>query len=165
MSPDWGKELHNYLVHALDHAARLAETAREKNDFRMTSSGPDDTRVVELCIETMRDAAAVAEEIAALPARPDGPSPTVPARDPAAPAFAPLAAAMQQTLARFAQGARTLEERRHTLRGTTLAAVAAGSFNADDAIARVDKMRCLDMLAHHAWRSAAYLVRLEDHGD
>jgi len=154
-------------LHALDHAARLAETAREVADFRMTSNEPDDMRAVQLCVEAMRDTAAVAGEIAALPAAPDGISPTVSAREtPASPTFpfASPAAATEQTLARLERGARTLAGLRQTIRSTTLAAVAAGSGTATQAIARVDNARFLDIFAHLAWRSAAHLVGHEGQG-
>jgi phosphate:Na+ symporter len=39
-----------------------------------------------------------------------------------------------------------------------LGAVANGTLTADAAIVRVDTVRSLEALAHHAWRSAAHLM-------
>jgi phosphate:Na+ symporter len=47
---------------------------------------------------------------------------------------------------------------RRTHRSATLSAVANGTLTADAAIVRVDTVRSLEALAHHAWRSAAHLA-------
>jgi hypothetical protein len=54
--------------------------------------------------------------------------------------------------------AKTLGEQRQAHRTATLSAVAAEELAADEAIARVDTVRRLEALAHHAWRSAAQLI-------
>jgi phosphate:Na+ symporter len=54
--------------------------------------------------------------------------------------------------------AKTLGELRSSHRSATLNAVASGALTASEAIVRVDTVRRLDALAHHAWRSAAQLV-------
>jgi len=51
-----------------------------------------------------------------------------------------------------------LGELRRTHRSATLGAVADGTLSADAAIVRVDTLRSLEALAHHAWRSSAHLV-------
>ena len=54
--------------------------------------------------------------------------------------------------------AKTLNELQRAHRTATLRAVANGVLTAGEAIVRVDTVRRLDALAHHAWRSAAQLV-------
>jgi phosphate:Na+ symporter len=54
--------------------------------------------------------------------------------------------------------ANTLDELQRSHRSATLGAVANGALTAGEAIIRVDTVRRLDALAHHAWRSAAQLV-------
>jgi len=148
-------------LHALDHAIRLAETASNEDDSQTTTIGPEDMRAAQLCAEAMRDAAAVAGEIAAPSAARGGTLPIAPLREtPGLPesSFDAVAARTEETLARLEHCARTLGDLRHSHRTTTLGAVAAGALTAQQAIARVDKVRRLDMLAHHAWRTAVELV-------
>src|SRR5262249_36827248 len=54
-------------LHALDHASRLAETAREANDFGAAGTQAGDARAIQLCAEAMRLAATIAREVATLP--------------------------------------------------------------------------------------------------
>jgi phosphate:Na+ symporter len=54
--------------------------------------------------------------------------------------------------------AKELTELRRTHRAATLSAASTGALTAGDAIVRVDTVRTLEALAHHAWRSAAHLV-------
>ena len=61
-------------------------------------------------------------------------------------------------LARLELRAKELGELRGTHRNETLSAVANGALTAGEAIVRVDRVRNLEALAHHAWRSAAHLV-------
>ncbi len=51
-----------------------------------------------------------------------------------------------------------LEELQLAHRAATLGAVASGTLTADEAIIRVDAVRRLKDLSHHAWRSVAHLV-------
>jgi phosphate:Na+ symporter len=51
-----------------------------------------------------------------------------------------------------------LGEIRRTHRSATLGAVANGALTADVAFVRVEAVRGLEALSHHAWRSAAHLV-------
>jgi phosphate:Na+ symporter len=146
-------------VHALDNAYRLAETASPEIDLRAVSSGPEDVRAAELCAEVMRRAASIADEIAALPgnarSKPTHPAPEAPGADPAPDA---PAASTQESLDLLERCAKKLGELRDTHRSATLSAVASGALTAGEAIARVERVRNLDALAHHAWRSAAHLV-------
>jgi phosphate:Na+ symporter len=146
-------------VHALDNASRLAEMASPEIDLRVVSSGPDDVRAAELCADVMRHAASIAGEIAALPgdtrSKPLHPAPEAPGTDaaPNAPAVP-----IQESLDLLERCAKELGELRRTQRSATLSAVASGALTAGEAIVRVERVRSLDALAHHAWRSAAHLV-------
>jgi phosphate:Na+ symporter len=127
-------------LHALDHASRLAEAASGAIDFATVGGGPDDVRAGGLCADAMRSAAAVAGEVAEPP-------------DPTKSAIATDAA-----LVELERSATELSELRRSHRNATLGAVANGTLTADAAIVRVDTVRSLEALAHHAWRSAAHLV-------
>jgi len=148
-------------LHALDHASRMAEAAREGGDFAAAGTQPGDARAVQLCAEAMQRAAAIVREVATLP---DGHPHTVP---PAANREAPMtpdagsdapAISATQALAQLEYCAKALGDLRRGHRTDTLGAVANGTLTAGDAMARVDAVRILEALAHHAWRSAAHLV-------
>jgi phosphate:Na+ symporter len=138
-------------LHALDHATRLAETANGKIDFGTLSESPDDTRAGGLCAEAMRSATAVAGDVGFAPALGQGPRAT--AGSPGA-----VAASSEQALVRLERSATELKDMQRSYRGATLGAVANGTLSADAAFVRVDTVRSLEALAHHAWRSAAHLV-------
>jgi phosphate:Na+ symporter len=136
-------------LHALDHASRLAEAAGERPEIAPgATGGPEDARAALLCAEAMRNAASVAREVAEESALSDHAAPIKSLETPDA-----LAA-----LARLEQCAKALGELRSAHRGATLSAAATGALTADQAILRVDTVRRLDVLAHHAWRSAAHLA-------
>jgi phosphate:Na+ symporter len=65
-----------------------------------------------------------------------------------------------QALAQLEHCAKELGAFRREHRSATLSSVASGALTAEEAIARVDAVRRLEALAHHAWRSAAHLVGL-----
>src|SRR5262245_26732570 len=134
-------------LHALDHASRLAEVASEQGDFGALPQGPEDERATALCAEAMRHAAAIAGEVGALPDEVDR------AATVEAPEQAP-----EQSIVQLEQCANTLRELQAAHRKATLSSVASGAVSADEAIARVDRVRLLDTIAHHAWRSAAHLL-------
>ena len=131
---------------ALDDASRLAEVVGEKGDFGPRPGASEDVRAAELCAEAMRNAALIADEVGALPGSPDKAA-AVTARGERS--FA---------LAQLEHAATALRELQPTHRKTTLSSVATGAVTADEAIARVDDVRRLEALAHHAWRSASHLV-------
>jgi len=133
-----------WTLHALDDAARLAEVAGAKRESAREPGGPDDDRAAELCAKAMRHAAAIAEEVGALPGAPDR--------------AAPVEA---QALSQLQDDAKTLRELRETYRRVTLGSVAGGALSADKAMTRVDAVRRLEAIAYHAWRSAANLVGSE----
>jgi phosphate:Na+ symporter len=129
-------------LHALDNASRLAEVASEKDGLGPAPGRPEDSRAVQLCAEAMRHATSIADEVGALPDR--------------AAHATPVEA--HEALVRLGNCATTLREFQPAQRKATLSSVAGGSVSAEEAIARVDMVRRLDELAHHAWRSAAHLI-------
>ena len=143
-------------LHALDHAARLAEVAGEKAELGSVPSGSEDVRAAELCAEAMRNAVLIAGEVGALP---DGPDQAAPAE-----AFdgekevAAIGAPTEQAMIQLEHCAKTLRELQRAHREVTFSSVAGGVVSANEAIARVDTVRRLEALARHAWRSAAQLV-------
>ena len=142
-------------LHALDHATRLAETANGKLDFATLGGSPDDTRAGALCAEAMRSATSVAGGVGFAPAT--GPRAT--AGSPGSDATrGAVAASSEQALVRLERSATELKEMQRSYRSATLGAVANGTLSADAAFVRVDTVRSLEALAHHAWRSAAHLV-------
>jgi phosphate:Na+ symporter len=127
-------------LHALDHAARLAEVAGETNGAAPISSGPDDLRAAQLCEQVLKDAAWVAREVdAAKPGHTDG-------------------ALIADARTRLEDGAKALRELQLAHRQATLASVAGGALNAGEAMARVDRVRRLESLARHASRCATHLA-------
>jgi phosphate:Na+ symporter len=147
-------------LHALDHASRLAEAASEEAGLATTNGGPDDVRAVQLCADAMRSAASIAAEVAALPGtRQGGAASKSQSETPAAGAASEASPASdEEALARLKRCAGELGELRQAHRSATLSAVATGALTAGEAIVRVDTVRRLAGLAHHAWRSAAHLV-------
>jgi phosphate:Na+ symporter len=144
-------------LHALDHASRLAETAGGGVDFGAVRGGPDDVRAGQLCADAMRSAASVAGEVAVLPGIAESPQATSASRGGDA-ATCAAAVSTEEALAKLERCAMELGELRRTHRSATLGAVADGRLTADAAIVRVDTLRNLEALAHHAWRSSAHLV-------
>jgi phosphate:Na+ symporter len=137
-------------LHALDHASRLAETAAGTN-FKAAHGGLDDVHPSQLCSDAMRSAAAIANGVA--------PPPDIhqtPRMTPAT--FGAIALPTDEALVQLERCATELEKLQRSQRSATLGAVANGTLTADAAIVRVDMLRSLQALAHHAWRSAAHLV-------
>jgi phosphate:Na+ symporter len=144
-------------LHALDHASRLAETASEGIDFGTVGTGPDDARVGQLCADAMRTAVSVADEDAALPSFGESPRVTPASPGVGATSGAPGMSTVE-ALVQLKHYATELSELRRAHRSATLSAVANGTLTADAAMVRVDTVRSLEALAHHAWRSAAHLA-------
>jgi phosphate:Na+ symporter len=119
----------------------MAERASRKVDFGMMRGGPEDARGGQLCADAMRIAASVAGEVEALPGI------TQSSR-----------ASTEEALAQLNRCASELAELQPSHRSATLGAVANGTLTADAAIVRVDMLRSLVALAHHAWRSVAHLA-------
>ena len=129
-------------MHALDHASRLAETASGAIDFGTVRGGPDDVRAAQLCANAMRSAALVAGEVTAGADTTSGAA----------------VVSTEETLVQVERCATELQELHRGYRRATLGAVANGTLTADAAIVLVDMVRSFEVLARHAWRSAAYLV-------
>jgi phosphate:Na+ symporter len=134
--------------HALDHASRLAEMAGEQPEFGTAKEGSEDSGAALLCAEAMQNAMTVVREVAEESALSDHAAPIKSVVSPEA-----LAA-----LVRLEQCAKTLGALRGAHRSATLNAAAGGELTADQAILRIDTVRRLEALAHHAWRSAAHLA-------
>jgi phosphate:Na+ symporter len=144
-------------LHALDHASRLAEVARDDGEFQTVSSGEDDARAAKLCIEAMQGAAAVAGRVAE-PSVSGHTSVELPPIVEGLQDAAPESGSSDETLVQLERCAKALSELLPSHRRSTLAAVATGALTTDEAILRVEMMRRLEALARHAWRSAAKLV-------
>jgi phosphate:Na+ symporter len=145
-------------LHSLDHASRLAETAGEKVEFRTVTGGPKDERAAHLCADAMRNAASIADGVAASRA-----APIMSERDSRGSSDADATVdecgtSAEDALDRLEQSAKALGELQRAHRIETLSAVANGALTASEAIVRVDTVRRLQAFAYHAWRSAAQLV-------
>jgi phosphate:Na+ symporter len=139
-------------LHALDHASRLTEAANGGANFGSAGDGPEDIRARELCAETMRTAAAIARGVAA-------PAPPLVAVSRSADAMAgPRAIQTDEAIAELDRCTTQLGEVLRTHRSATLGAVANGTLTADAALVRVEAVRALQALSHHARRSAVHLV-------
>ena len=150
-------------LHALDHASRLAETVGEEVEFGTRPGGSEDMRAADVCAVAMRSAATLAAEVSASPGFSDRPIPIGPGRklkesfDPEE-GLGSTQESTEQALAQLERCAKELGELRKDHRRATLSSVAGGALTADEAITRVDAIRRLEALAHHAWRSAAHLL-------
>jgi phosphate:Na+ symporter len=144
-------------LHALDHASRMAETAGGEVDFGTVRGGSDDARAGQFCADAMRSAASVTGEVEALPvivqsSRATPASPSINSTSGAA------TVSTEEALAQLKRCASELAALQPSHRRATLGAVANGTLTADAAIVRVDTLRSLEALSHHAWRSVAHLV-------
>jgi len=144
-------------LHALDHASRLTEAAREGSNFGSVKNGPDDIRAGELCAEVMRTAAAIARGVATPPHAAGSPQ-VVPAARGADAMAGPRAIPPDEAIAELERCTKQLGEMLRIHRGATLGAVANGTLTADAALLRVETLRSLEALSHHAWRSAVHLA-------
>jgi phosphate:Na+ symporter len=155
--PPESKEEEERLIstlHALDDASRLAELAGETGEFAMVAGRSDDVRAVEWCAEVMRYAGLIADQVGALPGTADEAAKALARKT----EVATNGASIEQALIQLERSAKTLRELQLTHRKATLSSVTGGALSADEAIARVDTVRRLEALAHHAWRCAAHLV-------
>lgn len=141
---------------ALEHASRLAEIAGEALEQEVAPRGSDDVRAAQLCAEAMRIAVVIAREIGLVPDGLDRPVPLQPpdVERSAASGEAPSLEALN----RLGQCASALRELLSAHRETTISSVARGLVSADEALTRVDTVRRLEAIAHHAWDSAVHLV-------
>ena len=106
----------------------------------------------------MRNAASIADGVAASPAAPTVSPPDSPGScDPDA-TVDEGGTPTEDALGRLEQSAKALSELQRAHRIETLSAVANGALTASEAIVRVDTVRRLEAFAYHAWRSAAQLA-------
>jgi phosphate:Na+ symporter len=137
-------------LHALDHASRLAETAGEEGGFETASGDPGGVRALKLCAEAMRSTALIAGEITApASARGHGATPEL---------LEPPSALRTNVILQLEHWSKELDDVQRSHRSATLSAAADGELTASEAMARVDTVRRLAALAHHAWRAAAHLT-------
>jgi phosphate:Na+ symporter len=133
-------------LHALDHASRLTEAAREGSNFGSVKNGPDDIRAGELCAEVMRTAAAIARGVATPPHAAGSPQ-VVPAARGADAMAGPRAIPPDEAIAELERCTKQLGEMLRIHRGATLGAVANGTLTADAALLRVETLRSLEALS------------------
>jgi phosphate:Na+ symporter len=137
-------------LHALDHASRLAEAAGEAGGFEIASGDPGGVRAVKLCAEEMRSTALIAGAITE-PASAHGHAATPELLE-------PPSALSTNVILQLEHCAKELDDVQRSHRSATLSAAADGELTASEAMARVDAVRRLASLAHHAWRAAAHLT-------
>jgi phosphate:Na+ symporter len=149
-------------MHALDHAARLAEVASETDTWTV-HDGTEAVRATQICTDALRYAAEIAAHVTAAPG--SRPSDDVQRKASSSERLdAPIvgsAPPVQEAILRLEQCAKDLHSLQKDHRVATLGAIASASMTASEAMASVDAVRRMDAIAHHTWRSAAYLV--EDH--
>ena len=139
-------------LHALDHASRLAEILGDGGLPAPPSGGPDDLRAAELCKQAMRWTQTIDEfdhrESPALSQR----------AEPIGWSVSAGSRARRSPRSKARRRRWTPCCRKH--RAAILASVAPGQVTAAEAFARIDAVRRLDRIAHHAWRSTAHLLGL-----
>ncbi|ACK51859.1 Na+/Picotransporter [Methylocella silvestris BL2] len=135
-------------LHALDHASRLAELAAECVAARPAKGDPDALLAAQLCAAAMRSVGTIADEITDESALSSHAEPIGWGVSPEA----------EEALAELEGATKALGVLQRAYRTETLAAVTPGRLTAVEAFARVDAARRLDVLTHHGWLSAAYLL-------
>jgi phosphate:Na+ symporter len=141
-----------HTLHALDHTSRLADMMGEGDGLVLANGGPDGLRAAELCKGAMGWAEMVAGSIIAESA-------LSPRAQPIGWEASPEAAA---GLAELESAAKVLDLMQREHRAATLVAVTPGKLTAVEAFARVDAVRQLNGMTHHAWRAAAHLLGRDD---
>ncbi|HEV2154479.1 Na/Pi symporter [Bradyrhizobium sp.] len=141
-------------MHALDHASRLAEVAAETGTWTVRDGVG---QAAQLSADALKCAAEIAAHVAAAPGVSlDG----EPRREPSSSQSLDMqiTAPTQNVLLHLEQCAKDLRALQKDHRVSTLSAIANGSMTASEAMARVDTVRRLDAITHHAWRSASQLA-------
>ena len=136
------------LVHALDHATRLADIVANGASDAQTDGAVSDPRAVALRDKTLHAAQVVSGSITAESAL----------GMQAAPIGWIVSNEVAAALATMETAAKELAAMQATYRAATLAAVAPGQLTATEAFARIETFRRIDRIVHHVWRSSAYLV-------
>lgn len=136
------------MLHALEHASRLVEATADGRRAGRAVEMAYDPRAAELCRQAMHGVRVVADSItveSALSTKAISIGWQISPEVAAALAKAESAAAQLDVL-----------QREH--RAVTLASIASGKLTAAEAFTRIEAVRQLDRIAHHAWRSAAHLL-------
>ena len=135
-------------LHALDHANRLVQILPDGGFTGQPAGAPGDLHAAELCAQVLRAARVVAGSITsecALSAK-------------AAPIGWSVSSEVAAALAAAESAANELDALQRDHRAAMLAAVGTGKLTAADSFTRIDIVRRLDHIAHHAWRSALHLL-------
>jgi phosphate:Na+ symporter len=144
-----GERLHlTSILHALDHASRLAEVVADGVLPGSPAGAGDDLRLTELCRKAMRAAQEISGSITsetALSAK-------------ASPIGWNVSAEIARALREMEGAAWELDDLQRDYRAATLASVAAGELTAADAFTRIETARRFGRIVHHAWRSSAHLL-------
>ena len=139
-----------------DHATRLVEFLADGGGALGQPAGAThDLRAGELCVRAMHAAQTIGRSItseSALSAQ-------------AAPIGWNISSEVAAALAELENAAKELDALQRDHRAATLAAVAPGKLTAADSFARIDIVRRLDRIAHHAWRAAMHLLGRGAYGD
>lgn len=153
-SPDTNAERRRLtsILHALDHASRLAEVLANGGVSDSSGGDPDDLRAAELCKQAMRWTQRVDESI------------TVEAglSRHAEPIGWNISPEVRSELTQVESAAKALAAMLPEHRATILASVGPGKLTAIEALARIEATRGLERISHHAWRSTAHLLGLGD---
>lgn len=136
------------ILHALDHTSRLVDVIADDGFAKRPSDVADDHEAAGLCADAMQGVQAVAGSIVSESAF-SGQS---------APISWTVSSEVEAGLSDAEDAARKLDLLQQDHRATTLASVAPGNLTPVDAFARMEIVRRLDQISHHAWRSAAHLV-------
>lgn len=135
-------------LHALDHAARLAEVL-SGNDLADSAAGAaHDLRAVALCQKAMRAAQMISGSITSESALSER----------AEPIGWSFSAEVGAALTEAEDAAREFGALQRDHRAAILASVAPGQLTAAEALTRIDATRRLERITYHAWRSVAHLV-------
>jgi phosphate:Na+ symporter len=134
-------------LHALDHASRLVEVLAD-DGLRGQTAGAHDPRAAALCTQAMRAAQTIGGSITSECAL----------STQAAPIGWSVSSEVAAAFAELEGATKDLDALQRDHRAATLASVAPGKLTAADAFARIETVRRLGRIAHHAWRSAAHLL-------
>lgn len=135
-------------LHALDHAARLAEVLSGDDLADSAAGTAHDPRAVALCQKAMRAAQMIGGSITSESALSER----------AEPIGWSFSAEVGAALAEAEDAAREFGALQRDLRAAILASVAPGQLTAAEALTRIDATRRLERITYHAWRSVAHLV-------
>jgi phosphate:Na+ symporter len=137
-------------LHALDHASRLAETAGPEGGFETATGDPGGVRAMKLCAEALRSTALIAGTVTEPASAHSAATPEL--------SEPPSALSSTSVILQLEHWAKQLDDGQRSHRSAMLSAVADGELTASEAMERVDAVRRLAALAHHAWRAAAHLT-------